>query len=164
VGCDGYPDRKKPVQKTSSHIERYRPLVAKDKITITITQSPSTTTFRNDQEHLYFKLFCSKTSFEILPTFDSGALRQILLQACESEPCIRYAIVALGALDKTSEKAEDFKLLSFENRKEELTQHHQQALEQYSRAIKDMRTAASSGRQDIRTTLLTCLVILCFEA
>jgi hypothetical protein len=34
-----------------------------------------------------------------------GRLRVIILQACVSESCIRHAVIALGALDKTSEAA-----------------------------------------------------------
>jgi len=164
VTCDGYKDIKKQSRKLEDIITRARPLVAKQNVAL--IPNSSTARFKNGQEHLYFELFCSKTSFEILPTFNSGALRQMLLQACESNSSIRYAVIALGALDRTSERSEDFKVLSFENgnRKEEVTQHHQQALEQYSRAIEVMRKTASTGRQDIRTTLLTCLVIMCFEA
>jgi len=43
-------------------------------------------------------------------------------------------------------------------------QHHQNALKQYATAIKAMRQAALTRKQDLRTTLLTCLVIMCFEA
>lgn len=112
--------------------------------------------FCMEQEHRYFDIFCSKTAYEILPTFDSDMLRQVILQTCETEPSIRYAVVALGALDVAQE-------LNFSSPECPL-QHHQNALKQYTTAIKEMRTASMSQQQDLRTTLLTCLVILCFEA
>jgi hypothetical protein len=49
-------------------------------------------------------MFRSRTSFEILshsPEVES--LRLILLQAGTTEPSIRHAVAALGALEKTAE-------------------------------------------------------------
>jgi hypothetical protein len=118
--------------------------------------------FNDEEEHRYFETFSAKTAFEILPSFDSGTLRHVLLQACMSEPSIRHAVVALGALDKTAERLEVFGT-SAESSKDPAL-HHQNALKQYTIAIKYMRAAASNSQQDLRTKLLTCLVIFCFEA
>lgn len=54
--------------------------------------------------------------------------------------------------------------MSLDAWKETPLQHHQNALKQYTTAIKEMRQAAFTRKQDLRTTLLTCLVIMCFEA
>jgi hypothetical protein len=42
--------------------------------------------------------------------------------------------------------------------------HRRIALDQYAKAIRSMRQAVAKGIQDLRTTLITCLVIACFEA
>jgi hypothetical protein len=42
--------------------------------------------------------------------------------------------------------------------------HQRIALDQYVKAIRSMRQAMKDGKQDLRTTLITCLVIACFEA
>jgi hypothetical protein len=112
--------------------------------------------FAEEQEQRYFEIFCSKTVFDILPRFDSGTLREILLQTCMSEPSIRHAVVALGALDMIAETQGDTGTVSLDNRKDDPYQHHQNALKQYTTAIKHMKIASASGKQDLRTTLLTC--------
>lgn len=45
----------------------------------------------------------------------------------------------------------------------EAFEHHRTALEQYDKAIKQMRKI-TNGNQTLRTTLLICIVIVCFEA
>jgi len=47
---------------------------------------------------------------------------------------------------------------------DELVLHHQHAIEQYSKAIRSMRDAVAGGYQDFRVTLLTNLVIICYES
>lgn len=128
--------------------------------------NPNSSLFNAAQESRYFDVFCNKTAFDILPSFDSSAtaLRQVILQTCESEPSIRHAVVALGALDLAARSLRDFSPMSLDAWRETPLQHHQNALKQYATAIKAMRQAALTRKQDLRTTLLTCLVIMCFEA
>ncbi|PNP37752.1 hypothetical protein TGAMA5MH_10353 [Trichoderma gamsii] len=112
----------------------------------------------------------------------------MILQACASEPSIRYAAVALGALGKTFETAQSGRgrppnakqhraptlggpvetaqrVKRRVSRKEQLhlaSSHHQYALEQYHKAIKGMQNIATGN--NIRTVLITILIIVCFEA
>jgi hypothetical protein len=83
-----------------------------------------------------------------------------VLQTCQSDPSIRHAVVAIAALDFTLESAKDF---TRRGKKDDADFHHQFALLQYSKAIRRMRDAASKGKQDLRTTLITCFAIVCFE-
>ena len=146
--------------------------------------NPSKSLFRSEEEHHYFEIFCSRTSLSILPSFDSGTLRQLLLQSCVSEPSIRHAATALGALDKTTETFDRITVtfgracstldplgsqcvvnsLPVDDGRRNPAHHHQNALKLYAAAIRLMRESASGGRQSIRTTFLTCLVVFCFEA
>jgi hypothetical protein len=74
------------------------------------------------------------------------------------------AIGAFGALHKTSETAQavrDYRM-SIDNCT--LNEHHETALRHYSKAIAHMREGTANGHTDLRTALLTCLVIICFEA
>ncbi|KFY74019.1 hypothetical protein V499_05915 [Pseudogymnoascus sp. VKM F-103] len=119
--------------------------------------------FETEQEYQYFDLFSTKTAFEVLPTFDAEALRRILLQACDSEVSVRYAIVALGALAKKSEAAGPSSV-SRNACEMRPVLYYQDALLQYSKAIKYIRTAVSSECQNLRTTLLCCFLVTMFEA
>jgi hypothetical protein len=123
---------------------------------------PSLLKFDIEEAPRYFEVFRSSTSFEILSLSpDTESLRLILLQAGASNYSIRHAIAALGALKMAAETA--FPSIQsgtcgVSNR------HHRTALRLYSCAIAEMNNAVSRGDQDLRTTLLTCLMILCFEA
>jgi hypothetical protein len=162
VPCDGYATRSS-VRDRSSKGGNSRPLLPKSGAA-TISITPMKLQFANEGERNYFEMFCSKTAFEILPNFEVEVLRLMLLQACESESGIRNGIVAIGALDKTSQTARNFEKLSYSSTPEEPNEHYHNALRQYAKALKQMRQVASSGNSDLRTMLLTCLVILCFEA
>ncbi|CZR53271.1 uncharacterized protein PAC_03149 [Phialocephala subalpina] len=165
IACDGYG----PLPNASkTMIKKIQPLLPKGtdrRPSLSVLQfEPPQSLFSTEQDHRYFEVFCSKTAFEILPAFDSSNLREVLLQACVSEPSIRHAVVALGALDLTAESLQDFEKLSLDDQNENPNQHHQNALRRYTTAIKEMRIASAEGEQDFRITLLTCFVILCFEA
>jgi len=88
----------------------------------------------------------------------------MLLQACETEPCIRHGIIAIGALHRTSKTIQSSENLSFICRTEKPNEHYTDALRQYDKAIRQMRAAATGGKMDLRITLLKCLLVLTFEA
>jgi hypothetical protein len=124
---------------------------------------PSHFKIETENGYRYFETFRSRTSFEILSRNpDIESLRLILLQAGSSEPSIRYAIAALGALQKASEAGP--KTLQYDDHWSKPNLHQQNALKMYSRAIAHMKKDASLENNNLRMTLLKCLVILCFEA
>ncbi|PVH72695.1 hypothetical protein DL98DRAFT_576703 [Cadophora sp. DSE1049] len=122
--------------------------------------------FASIEEHQYFELFCVRTGYDIFPTFDSGCTRQRLLESCHFNPAIRHAIVALGALDRTAEMVSCFDKMSLTpvERDAAANEHHQNALRQYVKAVKYMAADAAEKKLDLRTMLLTCLLILAFES
>jgi len=130
--------------------------------------SPSTHMFTNDQEKYCYRIFCDKTSSQLSGCFDSSLWSRMILQACETDPAIRHAVVAIGALDFTLGISHGRPLLSssgiLESNHEEAEKHHRFALRQYGAAIREMRLLISKEKPDIRRTLLGCLVIACFEA
>jgi hypothetical protein len=85
-----------------------------------------------------------------------------MLQTCERNESLRHGIVAIAALDLSCEVT----LSQRSNPSDsglDPNAHHEFALQQYSLALRHMRNAASNGGQEIRVTLITCLVIICFE-
>jgi hypothetical protein len=93
--------------------------------------------------------------------FDLGLWDRIVLQACDQVPSIRHAVIALAALKSISE-ATQFPFRSVEE-EEEIQKNHRFAIQQYSKAIQYMRGASIEGKQDLRTTLIACLVTFYFE-
>jgi hypothetical protein len=84
-----------------------------------------------------------------------------VLQTCDQVPSIRHAVIALAALKSISEATQPPSRSVQEE--EEIQKNHRFAIQQYSKAIQYMRGASIEGKQDLRTTLIACLVTFCFE-
>ena len=126
-----------------------------------ILSEPYTTLFDTEQEHRYFQLFSDKVSGKLSAYFDSPIWSQFVFQASQQDESIRRAIIAIGALEMTAETAyASHHIVPLAV----LDQHHQFAIQQYGKSIKQMRAAISQQNQTLRTTLLTCLLIICFES
>ena len=78
-----------------------------------------------------------------------------MLQACETSPSIRHAIIAIGALNLSTPTTPS---------SEVGTLRHQFAFRQYSKSVCLMRRDIAGGRHDLRTTLVACLLFYCFES
>ena len=74
----------------------------------------------------------------------------MLLQAAREELSIRYAVVALGALDVTTERMPDLGTLAALDRSEERYTHLLIALEQYNIAIKYMQVSVRAPYRIMR--------------
>jgi len=186
--------RRPPSSAYGSFATQARALVPKDEGQLggQLTFQPAMSLFETDLEHRYFRLFSDHIATEICPYFNPETWSRMILQACAADASIRHAAVAIGALGKTYETAQAGSCavtgqkftspigfpaprVSIENRSvEEIVasanlateayEHHQTALEQYDKALKRMRKDISSGEQSLRTTLLICIIIVCFEA
>jgi hypothetical protein len=99
-----------------------------------------------------------------MPAHDSFSVHHMLLQACHSDSSLKHGIIALGALNKTAGMTLDFNRLSLDNVAESArtNEHHRFALEEYTKAVANMRTG--NMLKDVRTALLSILLIFCFEA
>ena len=156
--CDGYAQ---PRKVPSAALSSRQALLPKSSIKILLP----TFEFKNEVERRYFAQFQEKTAQEIAPYFDSETWRRLVLQTCHV-PAIRHAIIAIGALDKTymTSRTEKDTNLDISEDPDSPNIHRRIALDQYDKAIRSMREAVRNGKQDLRTTLITCLVIACFEA
>ncbi|KAH8795671.1 hypothetical protein BGZ57DRAFT_747773 [Hyaloscypha finlandica] len=158
VKCDGYARLRKdpPIVKSTRKV-----LLPKSSIKILLP----TFGFENEVERKYFAQFQEKTALEIAPYFDSETWRRLVLQTCQV-PAIRHAIIAIGALDKTymTSRTENDSNLDLSEDADSPNVHRRIALNHYTKAIRSMRESVEHGKQDLRTTLITCLVIACFEA
>ncbi|KAB8292163.1 hypothetical protein EYC80_007906 [Monilinia laxa] len=125
--------------------------VLKPKIPIVETQ----------QEYRYFSFFKEKTARRLCGFFDSNIWTHIILQAGEQEQPIRHAAAAIGALDLILHTKERISCLSTAS--SNIEEHHIFALRQYDKAVKLMKTDISLRGHSLRTTLLFCLLVVCFE-
>jgi hypothetical protein len=126
---------------------------------VSLSTFPSSSPFKILDEYRYFDIFSTSTAYEIFPSVEIGKLRVMFLQASESEDAIRHAVIALGALDKTSQ-AFCHSAQPGANSIEAANYHYQRALKHYSKAIK---AAQSAVNKDLRTALMSSLTIVSFE-
>ncbi|TPX09641.1 uncharacterized protein E0L32_009114 [Thyridium curvatum] len=121
----------------------------------------------SEQDGLYFSLFRSHTANELSGFFDNVFWSRIVMQECHSEPAIRHAVVALGALYKTLEKATESPPSSPTDSgllMDSAHRHWEVALKQYSKALE---ASISASRQDVgahRTVLMASVLLACFDS
>ncbi|CZR56639.1 uncharacterized protein PAC_06528 [Phialocephala subalpina] len=120
--------------------------------------------FRNEEEHLGFLAFRNLTISELSSLFPSSLWERVIFQASEEEVFIRDAVVAVGALFSCERRL----MVDAENRKTwsglEKPPRYQFALQHHGRAIQSMRAKLSTRERSLRTMLVGCLLIVCFEA
>jgi hypothetical protein len=124
---------------------------------------PRNTLFGTEQEARYFRVFCDKVAIHLSGFYDLPLWNRLILQTAEQEESVRHGIISIGALQQTIDlriQQDDRYVAPFTA----LDEHHRFAVEQYSKAIKKMRDAIASQKHSLRTTLLTCLLIICFES
>ena len=104
-----------------------------------------------------FHHFCNSTSKQLAGPFESSLWTRLIPQACQSNLSIRHAVISIATLSLIPGIS-----CSFTDQQAEL--YHRFALQHYSKAVQEMRNDTVSGSQDIRSALIACLVIICFEA
>jgi len=135
----------------------------------------SPTTYRpggfafNAQEGQYFQVFRTHTASELSGFFDSEFWTRSVLQESNSEASIRHAVVALGALYKTLEKASESPPGSPENAVttpyDSAPTHYYFALQQYDKAVTRLREAlANNETRSQRTILISIVLFTCFQS
>ncbi|KAA8564613.1 hypothetical protein EYC84_011525 [Monilinia fructicola] len=122
---------------------------------------PRSPIVETQQEYRYFSFFKEKTARRLCGFFDSNIWTQIILQAGEQEQPIRHAAAAIGALDMILLAKEQISCLSTAS--SNIEEHHLFALREYDKAVKLMKTDISLRGYSLRTTLLFCLLVVCFE-
>ncbi|RKF50293.1 putative zn2 cys6 dna-binding protein [Golovinomyces cichoracearum] len=186
--CGGYPPQRS--KKSVDHIKTLRQnriLVPKTQYGDRYLRMPTISLYEGELERNYFNIFINQIAKDIFPYFNCDDWSQIIGQACVNHPGIRHTAIAIGALGKTYEIARSSnsaktgernvmnieKVLGSAVRLQETSSekfeiqayaHHRQALEHYDKAIRCMRKDVEYGNQDIRTSLIICMVIICFEA
>lgn len=117
----------------------------------------------DEQERHYYQLFCDRTASDLASHYPTDFWKRIAVQESYSEPAIRHAIVALGALTKSLHESENQPFGMIMPPSNASVEHHEFALKQYSKAIVNLRQTLAKGKPQIRTALVACLLFVCFE-
>ncbi|KUJ09353.1 uncharacterized protein LY89DRAFT_724374 [Mollisia scopiformis] len=165
--CDGYgPRNPLPSLKSQSKPKpTSNPLVIERKLlpitlgtTVLQSRVPITVQCKDVQEEQYLQFFFAETAGDLSGGFDNPLWSDIVLRACNEEPCILHCAVALSALDKSC-RAKMTK--PPEPTSEE---HHRYALRRYDTAIHEVRELLQRRQDSLRTVLIASLLIFCFES
>ena len=122
--------------------------------------------FENEQELRFFRLFQQETAskIQIAGPLKSSLWGRLVPQTSESKPFVRHAMIAIAAMSKFSRDARNLQLLGQDGgQNESLNWERQYALKHYGKALKGIRDASAHGEHDLRTSLIACLLVFCFE-
>lgn len=130
-------------------------------MTPSIPSNPSIMVIDTELDQQYFNFFRDQLSFRLTTSTADDPFRELVLQA-STIPSIRHTTIALAALAKShSALQEAGSVLCTES--PEVKAHCEYSLQQYSKGLGLMKHDVADGHQDLRTTLLTCLLIICVE-
>ena len=115
-------------------------------------------------EYNYFEFFRDKTALELSGYFDTDVWNRLVLQICHEEDFARQAVIAIGALTKTTAIAaactEGLDFLEQPARR-----HYDYALRQYGKALQLMQDIChKEAKTRLRNTLISSLLTTCFES
>lgn len=109
------------------------------------------------QERRSFDFYRAKTAPCLAHSLDSTFWNEFILQLSHSEPAIRYALVAIGALTERLPPSTDHGMVS-QNQDPNL----KLALGSYNKAIKHLKAQIQQNNSDL-IALLTCILFICVE-
>ncbi|KUJ10192.1 uncharacterized protein LY89DRAFT_596894 [Mollisia scopiformis] len=121
------------------------------------------------EEGQYFQVFRTHTANELSGFFDSDFWTRSVLQESHSQASIRHAVVALGALYKTLEKASESPPGSPETAgsvaSDTAPTHYNFALQQYGKSLTRLREAIGNNETRTQRTILISIVLFtCFQS
>ncbi|CZR66688.1 uncharacterized protein PAC_16589 [Phialocephala subalpina] len=158
--CDGYPVEPERARRGTAVVKAQAALLPRP----VIPRSILTSIFDNDLEKTYFDLWHLSAPPSAHAFLDSGDWTKLIRRSIHI-PSIRYGVVAVGALGLAFAEAHSQRTISSGSIQHDITNaHHKIAVKYYDKAVKLMMEDIASGTQDLRTTLMTCLIMLCFES
>lgn len=126
------------------------------------SHTPQTSTQLEQEELQYFQTFVDTDSVSLVLGDHSCFWKQVAIQESTSTPCIRHALIALGALMASTQKSPDGTYLINADSVEGA--HRQFALQQHEKAIRGLREAISNQTSnDTCNIIIACLVLVRLE-
>jgi Fungal specific transcription factor domain len=140
------------VQPKASTKENFRPIQPRIEPDFkAILWEPSNALFRNENDYRYFRRFCDKTARRLEGILPTNLWSRLIFQACEMNTAVRHGVIAIAAIDVTSELAPD------------RANHYRFAIQHYSLALRHMQNEMTKRKLDLATALITNIIIICFE-
>jgi hypothetical protein len=127
--------------------------------------------FKTGEEYRYFEIFKTDAIPLLGGVFSSHLWERLIPQASENERFVLDAVIAIGALIRTTKCHDADQTLTQFGTGQTLsiatrhtpTNDYEYAVRQYSKALREMQVSLSDGSDLLRNTLLACLLVFCFE-
>jgi hypothetical protein len=160
----------KPAQRTSTYLEPSKMVDGKrvpiNRMKSLLSMSISSVTgVKTTQEYRYLQLFQAETATELPGVFGGDLWGYLVMQASQKEDFVKDAVMAIGALSSCSRNLISVRQDSNieEPRVVARSPEYQFALQKYGKSIREMQNRLKSGEKGIRTALIACLLVICFE-
>ncbi|KAL6402473.1 hypothetical protein AUP68_14952 [Ilyonectria robusta] len=115
----------------------------------------------------YFEIFRTHTANELSGYFDFEFWTRRVLQECHTEPAIKHAVIALGALyqtlEQTSEPAARNPSVT-NHRQQSVMGHWQIAVKRYSDACNALVGLNSQDQKSTKTLIMANVLLACFDS
>jgi hypothetical protein len=159
ISCDGY----KAIQSQTPAPRSLQPAL--------FCQPHIGPCFKTGEEYRYFEIFKTDAIPLLGGVFSSHLWERLIPQASENERFVLDAVIAIGALTRTTKCHDADQTLTQFGTGQALsiatrhtpTNDYEYAVRQYSKALREMQATLSDGRDLLRKTLLACLLVFCFE-
>jgi hypothetical protein len=121
--------------------------------------APAKPRFESEHDSRFFFVYVQQIASEITGPFMSHLWHRLIPQACEAEPYIRRLVTGIGAMSEVCSIPSDS--IAMSSRRSSIYEY---ALRQYDKALLGMQKAIKQGRHDVRSALMACLLVFCFES
>ena len=162
--CDGYAEPPPPGQEPTRSRRRLAVVPIKPRSSPVALTEPTISIHLTEEECRYFDVFVEFSARELPGYFPTDFWSRIVSQESHALTPIRYAAIAIGALNRSLEKAPESQL------KVNIIQnvdkrHHEYAVLYFLRAVQSLNQYLSKSRSpQTRVALICCLLFVCFEA
>ncbi|KAL3424183.1 C6 zinc finger domain protein [Phlyctema vagabunda] len=164
--CDGYIGVSEEPRPSAGGRGMLVPILPKSQKLISTSEIESIdrySPFVDGLELHFFQVYLEETATQIAGPCRTSLWNRLIPQASEAHPFIRNAIIAIGAISKTSDNDLRLPLSNSVIERHQLAEQRRYALKHYGKALNGMRRAIENGVQDMRFILLGCLLAFCFE-
>lgn len=161
--CDGYAEPPPPGQQPPRSRRRLAVVPIQPRIAPANLSGPNISIHRTEEESRYFDVFVEFSARELPGYFTTDFWSRIVSQESQAVAPIRYAAIAIGALNRSLENAPELdgkvNIIQTIDKK-----HHEFAVLYFLKSVQSLNQYLSTSTSpQTRVALISCLLFVCFE-
>ena len=161
--CDGYVELPPPGQEPPRSRRRLAVVPIQPRIAPANLSGPNISIHRTEEESRYFDVFVEFSARELPGYFTTDFWGRIVSQESHAVAPIRYAAIAIGALNRSLENVPESegKVNIIQNVDKK---HHEYAVLYFLKSVQSLNQYLSTSTSpQTRVALISCLLFVCFE-